>query len=150
MFEFEKLCREVEKIDPVTYALVVEQKSKDVIAKLALVTENGLSGLTIYTGLVVGAIISDGKISEEEFVLVKPMLDVAFERDFTLAEANALMKYFKAETKEYKQFIDAVADLFGEISDDLKADIVTVCLLICAVDGKVSFRERKWLKQLIR
>jgi len=150
MFEFEKLCREVEKLDPVTYSVVVAEKSKNVLQGLANITENGLDGLTIYTGLILGAVVSDGKISEEEFLLVKPLLDVTLDGDVSYEDAKLLMKYFKADTKEYALFVDAVTDLFGEIDEDLKTDIVIVCLLICGIDGKISLKERKWLKQLIK
>lgn len=150
MFEFEKLCREVEKLDPLTYSVLVAEKSADIIKGISYLTEDGLTGLTIYSGLILGAVVSDGKLAEEEFLLIKPMLDVALGEEVTLEDAQALLKYFKPESKEYKNFVDAVVDMFGEISDELKSDIVTVCLLICAVDGKVSFKERRWLKQLIK
>ena len=45
--------------------------------------------------------------------------------------------------------MDAVADLLGEVSPDLKDDIVMVCMLVCAVDGSISERERAWIRQLI-
>ena len=28
--------------------------------------------------------------------------------------------------------------------------LLVVCLLVCAIDGKVSAKEKKWIKQLIR
>ena len=54
------------------------------------------------------------------------------------------------EQRELKKSVDEMVDVLGLLSDDLKDDIITVCLLICAVDGKVSLRERNWIKQLIK
>ncbi len=150
MFEFEKICHDVEKMDPITYSALVAEKSKDVIAGLVDITEGGLSGIAIYTGLVFGAIVSDGKISEEEFLLIEPLLSLSLGERVTYDDAKAMMKYYKKDSKEYKKFVDAAVDLFGEISEDLKADIVTVCMLICGIDGKISHKEKVWLKQLIK
>ena len=42
-----------------------------------------------------------------------------------------------------------MVDILGLLSDELKDDIVIICLMICAIDGKVSLKEKKWIKQLI-
>lgn len=60
-----------------------------------------------------------------------------------------IAKEFKQEGKELKQYIDYIVDIFGLISDELKEDIITVCLLICAIDGNISAKEKNWIKQLI-
>lgn len=36
------------------------------------------------------------------------------------------------------------------LSEELKENIIIVCLLICAVDGKVSPKEKTWIKQLVK
>ena len=36
----------------------------------------------------------------------------------------------------------------GKLSE-LKEDIVLVCMMVCAVDGKISYKERKWINNLI-
>ena len=150
MFEFEKVCREVEKMDVLTYTAELAEVSQHVIEGLENIELDGIEAMAVYAGLIFGAVVSDGKLDEAEFVLIKPMLDVAVGYDFSFEEAKALLKYFKKDSKEYKQYVDAVVDLFGEIDDDLKTDIVTVCLLICGIDGKISAKEKRWLKQLIK
>ena len=143
MFEFEKLCKEVEKLDPATYNAIIAEKSLSVLYKLAEITEDELDGITIYTGLLLGSVIADNKIAEEEFALVEPMFNVALGKHISLEEANEMMKYFRKESRYYRQFVKAVVDLFGDIDDELKIDMITVCLLICAVDGKISIREKQ-------
>ena len=32
---------------------------------------------------------------------------------------------------------------------EIREDVVIVCLLACAVDGKISFKEKQWIKRLI-
>ncbi len=150
MFEFDLTCKVFENLDPVEYSAIAIKKSADVLQGLKGLELDGLDAITVYNGLILGAILSDGKISDEEFVLVKPMVDLALGYDVTKKDLNKLVKYFKRDTKDYKDFVDAVVDLFGEISDELKDDIVTLCLIVCAVDGKISLKEKRWLKQLIK
>ena len=42
-----------------------------------------------------------------------------------------------------------MVDVIGCFSDEMKTDIVIVAMLICAVDGKISFKEKNWIKKLI-
>ena len=37
----------------------------------------------------------------------------------------------------------------GEDGITVREDVVIVCLLACAVDGKISFKEKQWIKRLI-
>ena len=43
-----------------------------------------------------------------------------------------------------------MVDILGMVSVELKTDIILVCLMVCAIDGHVSRKEKKWIKQLIR
>ena len=150
MFVFEQICKEVEKLNPKTYAKIVSQKSTRVLDELTKVSGEGLDGIAIYTGLILGAVISDGKVAEEEFAIINPMLDIALGMDVTIEHVKQYLKYFKQESKEYKQFVKSVDALFDEISGDLQTDIIVICLLVCGVDGNVSFKERMWLKSLFK
>ena len=42
-----------------------------------------------------------------------------------------------------------MVDLLELVSPKLKEDIVLVCMMVCAVDGKISYKERKWINNLI-
>ena len=42
-----------------------------------------------------------------------------------------------------------MVDLIGFADEDLKDEIVLLCLLVCAIDGEVSDEEKAWIKQLI-
>ena len=149
MFDFDEVCRQAEKLDPVTYTEIITEKSRSAVAGIAAVTADADLTKTLFTMLLLGAVVSDGKITEEEFSLIGPFLSEAVGEKLTYEDAGKFMAQFKPDAKEYKDLIDALTDLFGEVSEELKADIVTVCLLVCAVDGKVSQREKKWLKKLI-
>jgi hypothetical protein len=43
-----------------------------------------------------------------------------------------------------------MVNVLGMISLDLQAEVIGLCLMVCAVDGKISMKEKKWIKQLAR
>ena len=99
---------------------------------------------------MIASVYADGKLDESEYLLLMPALKLFFGDDFDYGSAKALVKAFRPEGRELKKVVDDMVDLLGGLSDELKEDIITVCLLICAVDGKISLREKKYIKQLIR
>ena len=150
MFEFEKLCKDIENLDSKTWNELLVEKSDSVIDQLTMITNDEISGLTLFYGLVLGAIVSDGKIDEGEFKIIKPFLDIALKKDVTYDFVQDYVKILKPESAEYKGFIDTAVDAMGELSDQLKNDVVLLCLLICGVDSKISAKEKRWIKQLIK
>ena len=124
MSDFDVLCRVLEEMDPDTYNDLLVRKSARVVRDLSGFTRDGADAVTLFADFILCAVALDGRLAEEEYVLAKPILG-------------------------YKDTMDAVADLLGEVSPDLKDDIVMVCMLVCAVDGSISERERAWIRQLI-
>lgn len=150
MSEFSKLCKAVEEMDPSAYAAVIGAKSASVIDGLRGITGNGEDAVAIFADLVLCSIAADGRLDESEFLVVKPVLDLAFGRDVGYDDARTVFKAAGLDRpKGYKGVVDQMVDLIGVASPELKDDMVLVCLLVCAVDGKVSFRERQWIKKLI-
>jgi len=139
MSSFNDLCKIMESLDPATYAQVTVAKSADVLVGLRGLTCDGLDAVAIYTDL-----------SEEEFLLIKPVMDQIADADVSYDQAKAIFKAAGLDKpKEYKAAMDKTVDLLGLVSPQLKDDIILVCMLICAVDGKISFREKRWIKKLI-
>lgn len=109
-----------------------------------------MDAITIYLDFVLCAVAADGKLTEEEFILVKPIMDLVTGSDVSYENAKAIFKAAGLDKpKEYKAAMDKTVDLLGIISPELKDDIILVCMLICSVDGKISFREKRWIKKLI-
>lgn len=151
MFEFNKLCKAVEQMDPETYAAVVAQKSAGIIAALSSITDSGKDGLTIYMHFILCSIAADGKLDESEFELLRKPLEAAVGHEMTYEEAKQVFSDAGLDrSAEYKKAVDMMVDILGMVSLDLKRDIILVCLMICAIDGHVSRKEKKWIKQLVR
>ncbi|MBO4357705.1 MAG: TerB family tellurite resistance protein, partial [Candidatus Methanomethylophilaceae archaeon] len=58
-------------------------------------------------------------------------------------------KAVRKDAKDDRVIIDYMVDILGEVSPELKADIIIITMLVCAVDGKISYKEKKWIKQLL-
>lgn len=149
MSDFNKLCKEFEQIDATTYRALLAEKSLKVLPALMAITEDGLSGAEIFATFIMGAIAADGKLSEEEYLLVYPLLSLFFGDSVNYEDCKKAVRSLRKEGNELKKIVDEMVDVIGLVSDDLKDDIIIVIMLITAVDGKISLREKNWIKKLI-
>lgn len=149
MKNFDLLCKEFEQIDPVTYTVYLTEKSAQIIPILSRAAENGIVGTGIFFSFIMGAIAADGKLSEEEYSLVAPLLKLFLGDSINYESAKNIFNTFKKENRELKNVVDQMIDIIGLFSDELKNDLIIICLMICAVDGKISNKEKKWIMQLM-
>ena len=151
MFEFNKLCKAVERMDPLLYGAVIAEKSVKIIAALTAITRSGKDGLTIYLHFILCSIAADGKLDEHEFNILRKSLEASIGHEITYEEAKQIFSDAGLDKPAaYKDAVDLMVDILGLVSEDLKMDIILVCLMVCAVDGHISRKEKKWIKQLIR
>lgn len=150
MTSFNQLCTTVENLDAVEYTALLAAKSLKIIPALNALSSDGIGGTEMLADFVLCSIVVDGKLSEEEYLLMKPMLNVFFGEDFDYDDCKKTVRVLRSDTKKFKKYLDNLVDLLGTLSEELKDDIITVCLLICAVDGKISAKEKSWIKQLIK
>lgn len=114
------------------------------------ITQDGETGVEIFASFIFGAIAADGRLSETEYAVLSPLLHAFFGDELDYETCKKAFRQMRPEQKELKKTVDEMVDVLGLLSDDLKDDIITACLLICAVDGKVSLREKNWIKQLMK
>lgn len=150
MNDFNKLVKEFEEIDPITYSNVLAEKSMKILPVLVNFSADGLSGVSLFSSFIFAAVASDGKLSDEEYDLLYPMLHAFLGDELDYDSCVKAFKGLKKEGKELKKIVDDMVDLIGLFSEELKADIIVVCMLICAIDGKISAKEKAWIKQLIK
>ncbi len=150
MKPFRELCKIVEQLSPEEYTAIVTEKTAKIMPALHAVTNDFDSALGMFAAFIMASVYSDGKLDEAEYELLLPVMKPLFGEDFDYASAKAVVKAFKPEGRELKMLVDRLVDLLGLLSDDLKDDIVILCLLVCAIDGKVTAKEKNYIKQLIR
>ncbi len=150
MNDFNKICKAVENLNVLEYAGVITAKTAKILPALNELTENREDSLELLATFMIASVYADGKFDEAEYLMLMPALKLFFGDDFDFESAKSLVKAFKPEGIELKKVVDALIDLLGELSEELKEDIITVCLLVCAIDGKISLKEKRYIKQLIR
>ncbi len=150
MSNFDALCQVLEDMDNDTFNDIVNQKSADVIKALIGITEDSLSGVSVFADFILCAVAADGELTEKEYLFLKPSLDLILQRDTTFEDAQKLF-YDEGldKPKDYKRAMDQMVDVIGRVSPELKDDIVLLCLMVCAVDGEVTEEEKDWIRNLI-
>ncbi|MGN1096127.1 MAG: hypothetical protein ACI4QR_07030 [Eubacteriales bacterium] len=144
MKEFNMICKEFEQMPVEEYDLILAAKSAKIIPALSAITEDGLTGIGIFATFIASSIAADGRISEEEYLLCYPLLHAFFGDEIDYDIVKKAMKSYRPEGKELKKCVDEMVDILGLLSDELKDDIIIVCLMICAYRRQGIF-ERKEL-----
>lgn len=150
MNDFNKICKLAENLNVLEYAGIITAKTAKIMPALNALTDDTAGSLELLATFMIASVYADGKLDESEYLLLMPALKLFFGDDFDYDSAKALVKAFKPEGRELKKVVDALVDLMGQLSEELKEDVITVCLLICAVDGKISRKEKRYIRQLIR
>ena len=150
MSDFNKLCKEFETIDAATYSMLLTEKSLKIVPALMAISEDGLTGAEIFASFIMGAVAADGKLSEEEYVLIYPLLHLFFGDNVNYEDCKKAVRSMRHEGKELGKIVDEMVDVIGMVSEEMKDDIIIVMMLITAVDGKISLREKNWIKKLIK
>ena len=150
MREFDKLCKEIEDLDVLSYGAILAEKSVKVLPALSAACGGRLNGAEAFATFILGAIAADGKLSEEEYLICYPLLHAFFGDSVNYDDCRRAALLLKPESRELKKAVKDMLDVFGELSEDLKEDIIVICMLICAVDGKISLKEKSWIKKLLK
>ena len=92
MFEFNKICKAAEQLDPQTYGEIITEKSVAIIAALSAITKNGLSGLQIYLNFILCSIAADGKLDQAEYMILKPSFEILAGKEVSYEDAVEIFK----------------------------------------------------------
>lgn len=149
MFEFKKLCNELEALNPVERGVILAEKSVSVI--------KGLSGLEIplnpvstLVTFIIGSVVSDGSINEKDYLYIYPSLVKAFGNDFDFISAKQAIGLAKDIKKEITKYTKEMISIINVCDEELATDIISLCLLITSVDGKISLKEKRYIRQLCK
>ena len=149
MTDFDTLCKQLEQMDSEKYAEIFTDISDDVIMELTALTADGKDGITAYMQFVLASVAADGVLSKPEYMLLKPWFDRMTDKDTTYEEAVEIFNGLGLDEPDaYKDIIDTMVDIIGLVSDEIKDDIILLCLLVCAIDGEITEKEKDWIKQL--
>lgn len=149
MFEFTKLCNEVEKLTPAERGVMLAEKSVSVVEGLRALPLP-FNAVETLVAFILGSIVSDGSVSEKDYLYIYPSLVKAFGRDFDFASAKHALQVSKDIRKEIADHTKELMSAVALCDERLAADIVVLCLLVTSVDGKISLKEKRYVRRLCR
>ena len=149
MTEFDDLCREAEDIDFETRCAILKGKSQEILPLLSEKSEDGESGADILSTFLFSAMAADGRLSEEEYDLLYPLLSSFLGDKINYTDAKKAVGAMRKENREMKKISEDMVGVLAEFSEDLRREIVLVIMMICAADGKISLSEKLWIKKLL-
>ena len=149
MFEFNKLCNELEKINHVERGAMLAEKSYSVVKRLKGLDVPFDPVRTLVT-FIIGSVVSDGTINEKDYLYIYPSLIKAFGDEFDFVSAKQTLQFAKDIQKEISIYTKELMSVINECDEDLANDIIALCLLVTSIDGKISLKEKRYIRKLCK
>lgn len=149
MFEFNKVMKDYESLNAIERGLMLTEKSVSILAKLSALDIDGIDPVETLASFIIGSVVADGKLHEKEYLLIYPALVKVFGSDF---DYESIKKEFEADKDGRKDIAGYTTDLLrvlGTVDETLYEDVIILCLCVITIDGKVSLREKNYVKRLI-
>lgn len=150
MFEFKKLCDSYEKLSAVEKGLLLAEKSASVIAKLSLLDIPGIDPVSALAGFIIGSVVSDGKINEQEYLLIYPSLARVFGDRFNFTSIKYSFEKDGDSRQMITEYTEELMSVISFLDKSVADDLITLCLCVTAIDGRVSLKEKNYIKRLCR
>lgn len=150
MFEFSKLCKEFEGLSVFERGALLTGKSAGILAKLSRLSLPGVDPAQVLAGFILGAVVADGRVNEQEYLLMYPALLRVFGNDFDFDRVKKSFAGDREGKKAVKRYTREMLALLAFADERLLADVVTVCLCVVSVDNKISHREQRYIRQLCK
>lgn len=148
MFEYIEKCKKFEKLSTFERFALLANKSLIITNKLSELGLNVNDSLSLIATFILGSIVSDGEVNEKEFLLIYPALLRTFGDNFDFDSIKeAFQNDFKTRN-ELKNYLKDILSLLNSVSNELKEDIIDICFAIVTIDGKLSLKERIYMKKL--
>lgn len=148
MFEYIEKCKKFEKLSTFNRYALLADKSLLITSKLTKLGFNVNESLSLIATFILGSIVSDGEVNEKEYLLMYPALLRTFGDNFDFDSIKEAFKNDFKTRKELKNYLKDILSLLNNVSSELKEDIVDICFAIVTIDGKLSLKERIYMRKL--
>lgn len=148
MFEYIEKCKKFEKLSTFNRYALLADKSLLITSKLTELGFNVNESLSLIATFILGSIVSDGEVNEKEYLLMYPALLRTFGDNFDFDSIKEAFKNDFKTRKELKNYLKDILSLLNSVSNELKEDIVDICFAIVTIDGKLSLKERIYMRKL--
>ena len=141
MFSFRKICRTFENMTDDERRASLIESARLILPELEKTYGNGVPEFILFIFAACGA---DGVLDASEYKLFSEVTGI----ELSYSEAYELVS--SADTQRVQDTADDIIDMFGLLSNEVKASMITFCLLFLSANGEISRGERKFLKKLIK
>lgn len=148
MFELSKLCKEYESLSTRERVALLSGKSVEVLAKLNRLNLPGVDPVRTLAGFILGSIVADGRVNEQEYLLMYPALLRVFGDSFDFESIKESFRKDRDGRSAIRQYTQEMLSFLALADDSLQTDIVMLCLCVASVDNRISLRERRYIRQL--
>ena len=148
MQNFREICSEFEKLGALERSVILAEKSVKILARLKALDIDGADPVYTLAGFVIGAIAADGAVDEKEYLLIYPALVKVFGANFNYASVKQAVKENRKSGRELNKSAKEILRLLEQVDEGFKRDVIILCLCIVSVDGKVSLKEKRYIKNL--
>ena len=148
MFEYIEKCKKFEKLSTFNRYALLADKSLLITSKLTELGFNVNESLSLIATFILGSIVSDGEVNEKEYLLMYPALLRTFGDNFDFDSIKEAFKNDFKTRKELKNYLKDILSLLNNVSSELKEDIIDICFAIVTIDGKLSLKERIYMRKL--
>ena len=148
MFEYIEKCKKFEKLSAFERFALLANKSLIVTNNLSKLGFNVNESLSLIATFILGSIVSDGEVNEKEYLLMYPALLRTFGDNFDFDSIKEAFKNDFKTRKELKNYLKDILSLLNNVSNELKEDIIDICFAIVTIDGKLSLKERIYMRKL--
>lgn len=150
MFEFKKLCDACEEMTALERGVLLTEKSLKLITRLRRLSIPGIEPISALAGFMIGSVTADGRLNEREYLLIYPSLVRIFGDDF---DFNSVKEAFRRDNEGRKQvakYTEEMLRIIEQLDEELRSDVITICLCTAAIDGRISLREKLYIRRLCR
>lgn len=149
MFEFKKLCNELEKLNPIERGALLLERSVSVVRGLRAL-DLPIDPVATLVAFITGSAVSDGAFDEKDYLYIYPSLVKAFGKDVDLMSAKQVLQTAKDIKKVIAEDAEALMSVIAACDESLAREVIELCLLVTSVDGKISLKEKRYIRKLCR
>ncbi len=149
MSELTELFKSFEQLSSAERAVILTEQSAVILQKMRLLPFLDTDPVALLAGFVIGSAAADGRINEKEYLIIYPSLVKVFGDGFDFNSVKAMFRNEKEGRKALTDFTAELMQILSAVDESIRYDIIMLCLAIVSVDGKITPREKKYIRTLL-
>lgn len=148
MNEFDQLCATLEQVPTAAIGNLLNEYIDKIVPAFESCGVPTDEAAVLVSNFMLGSCCADGVIDKYEVAIMTPVLTSVFGEKFTPEDAKNVLEDYMQNADRHLKETDKLVDLLGELKPEAKLDVVHFCLLMCALDGKITQREKDYVGRL--